>query len=306
MPEALLSRRDALTGAVAALATAAPFSNALAMELRDLGAPLALQALPIRRFLVRDFVGTLRVARTMGYGRIELASFPGMVGNFRGDFTPLERVPPRDVRRQLGQAGMPCDSCAFLSHEFEPEYWPSTVAWAQGVGVRTMIYTGGDPPAQATASDLADYFDRLNAAGERAREAGMRLWAHTYAAIWRPAAGGATLVDQVLAKVDAEHCQLQLDFGSVGQAEVDGAEIIRRYGARIASIHLRDGKKAVDPNAYFPALPLGEGEVDWAAVLRAGRQAGVRDYVVEMQVRPLIGVLDAHKTSIDFLRALKL
>lgn len=304
MDNPALSRRMALTGMGAAAFTALVPHSALALELEALGAPLAFQALPIRRFLVQDFGGTLRVMRTMGYGRIELASFPGMVGNFRGDFSPLERTPAGEIRRHLLAAQLPCDSCAFLAHEFEPEYWPHTLAWARAIGVKTMIIMGGDPSAQASATELGRYFDSLNAAGERVREAGMTLWAHTYAAIWKPAAGGGALVDQLLAKVDAAHCQLQIDFGSVGQVEGDGAELIRRYGARIASVHLRDGKKPTDPNAYFPALALGEGEVQWAPVIRAARQAGVRDYVVEMQVRPLIGVLDAHKTSIDYLRAM--
>lgn len=299
-----ISRRQALLGGLAA-ATGGAAPPALALDTERLGEPLSVQALAIRRFLARDFAGTLRLLRAMGFGQIELASFPGMVGNFRGDFAPLEKLAPQTVRRELERAGLPCRSCHFLPAEFEPARWSQTLDWARGVGIRTMVLVDVHVPSRPSADAVKRFVEILNATGEQVKAAGLQMALHTDASLWSRF-GDGLVADAVLAQVDAARCQLQLDFASVVQGDADGAALIDRYRGRITSLHLRDGRRPVDPEAYLPALPLGEGEVNWGQVMAAARRAGIRQYIVEMQLRPAFGMLDGLKTSIDYLRALKL
>jgi sugar phosphate isomerase/epimerase len=296
------SRRDILLTACAGVLAGQRFATA--MDIDVLGEPLGVQALAIRRFIVADLDGTLELLRAMDYGQIELVSFPGFVGNFRGDFTPLEYLPPSEIRRRIVRAGLDCHSCHFLAHEYEHSNWNETLDWARGIGIDTMVYAGGELPRQPTVDDMRRHFDLLNETGARVRTEGMRMAIHSDADFWR-SAGDRTVADYFVEHVEPSHCAIQLDFGSVVQAGVEGAQIVERYGDRIESIHLRDGKPPIDPEAYLPALPLGEGDVDWRAVMAAARRVGIHRYIVEMQLRPLVGMLDALRTSVDYLKALQ-
>lgn len=295
-------RRALLLGLAAA---ALPLAGVRAVPLDSFGEPLAVQASALRLHLIRDFDGTLRILRAIGFGEIELVSFPGFAGSTRGDTSALAPLAPRSIAERLARAGLACRSCHFTPAELTADALPRTAEWASAIGVRTMVLAGNELPRGATRDDVRRHADMLTAIGTRVRAAGFALAIHTDHHLWQPV-DGRPAADGVLALVAPELVSLQLDFASVVQAGADGADLVARYGSRIHSLHLRDARTPADPNAYLPALPLGEGQVDWRAVLIAARRANIRRYIVEMQLRPLFGVFDACKQSLDYLRALDL
>jgi sugar phosphate isomerase/epimerase len=297
-----LSRRQALAVAAAGAPLLAP-RIARAMDLRQL-APLAFQAHTMRAPLARDFPGTLKVMKAMGFEAVELASFPGFVGDRRGDFTPLQHLTPAQIRRTIADAGLACTSAHFLPPEFTPAQFDKSLAWARGVGLTHMVYAGLEAPAMPTMDQLKAELDKLNEAGARVRAAGLQMGFHSDAHVWRTL-DGQSATEEMMRRLDPRNVQIQMDFGTVIQTGADGAAILRRYPGRFFSIHLRDAKRPADSWAYLPASPLGTGgEIDWAAVIRAGKAAGVQHYVVEMTRYPG-GVFDAMKESVDYLRALE-
>lgn len=298
-----LSRRQALALTVAGAAPLLAGARASAMDLKEL-APLAFQAHTMRMPLARDFGGTLRVMRTMGFDAVELASFPGFVGDRRGDFSPLQSLPPAQIRRTVADAGLTCTSAHFLPPEFTPAQFDKSVDWARGVGLTHMVYAGLELPTMPTMDQLKAELDKLNEAGARVGRAGLKLGFHSDSHVWRTLEGQSA-TEEMMRRLDPANVQIQMDFGTVIQTGADGAAILQRYPGRFFSIHLRDAKRPADTWAYLPAEPLGAGgQIDWAAVLRAGKAAGVKHYVVEMTRYPG-GVFDAMKESIDYLRALK-
>jgi len=303
----LPSRRAALALGAGVLAmSAAPrlaVTPAKAMDLATLS-PLGFQAHSIRIPLARDFPGTLRVMRAMGYEAVELAYFPGFAGNVRGGFTPLEDLRPDQIRRTISDADLICSSAHFLDDALQPDQFARSADWARGVGLTYMVHGGLALPARPSMDDLRRELDKLNETGVRVRAAGMRLGLHTSHHVWRTL-DGQPAVEEMMRRLDPANCDIQIDFGSIVQAGVDGAAILDRYPGRFFSLHLRDAKTPEDSYAYLPAAPLGTGEVDWVAVLRAARRAGVKQYVVEMTQAPG-GVLDAKKESYDFLANLEI
>lgn len=296
----LLNRRDLMGAGLAASALAA--APASAMDLRRL-APLAFQAHTMRAPLARDFPGTLKVMRAMGFDAVELASFPGFVGDRRGDFGPLAQLTPAQVRKVVVDSGLACTSAHFLPPQFHPDQFARSIDWAKGVGLTYMVYGGLELPTMPTMDQLKAELDKLNEAGARVKAAGLQFGFHTDAHVWR-VLDGQSATEEMMRRLDPKLVRIQMDFGTIIQTGADGAAIIERYPDRFFSIHLRDAKRPADTWAYLPAEPLGTGEVDWAKVIRAGERARVKHYVVEMTRYPG-GVFDAMKQSVDYLRSLK-
>jgi sugar phosphate isomerase/epimerase len=273
-----------------------------AMDLRTLS-PLGFQAHSLRVALARDFPGTLKVMKAMGFDMIELASFPGFAGDRRGDFGPLGAMPPAEVRRIITEAGLTSTSAHFLAHEFLPDRFEASVAWAKAIGLTHLVYAGLELPAQPTLAQLGAQLHLLNQTGARVRAAGLRMGFHTDAHVWRTIEGRSA-TEEMMRRLDPVNVAIQMDFGTIVQSGADGAAILERWPDRFFSLHLRDAKKPADPYAYLPAAPLGTGDVDWAPVLRAARRANIRHYVVEMTRYPG-GILDALKESHDYLTRLE-
>jgi sugar phosphate isomerase/epimerase len=257
----------------------------------------------MRAPLARDFPGTLKVMQAMGFEAVELAYFPGFVGDYRGSFTPLENLSPAEVRRIVQDSGLRCTAAHFPSKEFTPERFARAVDWAKGVGLERMIYAGLDLPAQPTLAQVQAQLDVLNAAAGRVHAAGLKAGFHTDSHVWRTF-DGRSATEEMMRRLDPGLCEIQMDFGTIVQVGVDGAALLERYPGRFFSVHLRDAKRPADTWPYLPASPLGTGEVDWAAVIRAAQRSGVKNYVLEMTRYPG-GVFDAMKESLDYLRALQ-
>lgn len=301
MHQPALSRRRSLALGLAAAGLAPLAPAARAMDLRQLS-PIGFQAHTLRVPLARDFPGTLRVMRAMGFEAVELASFRGYVGERRGDFTPLQDLAPARIRQIIGQSGLACTDCHFLPPELGRDRLAASADWAHGVGIKRIIQAGAELPERASMDQLKAVLDGLNETGARVRAHGFDFGFHAEAVLWRTLDGQSALAES-MRRLDPKLVQLQMDFGTIVQAGADGAAILAAYPGRFFSVHLRDAKRPADTYAYLPAAPLGTGEVDWIAVLRAARAGGVRSYVLEM-TRYSGGVFDAMKQSIDYLKSL--
>lgn len=103
--------------------------------------------------------------------------------------------------------------------------------------------------------------------------------------------------EQLLARIDAPHFRLTLDLGHLHcLGETPIADVIRRWGSRIANIHIEDMRAGVHEHLMF-----GEGEMDFPPIIAALREVGYRDGVhVELSRHSHDGV-NAAKRAIEFL-----
>ena len=133
----------------------------------------------------------------------------------------------------------------------------------------------------------------------------MRLGFHTDAAVWTRY-DGKLAMDEMLRNVPDENCMQQLDLAGVVEHDVDAGAYLTANPGRFYWLHVRDGVKPKEPGAYLPALVPGQGVIDWKKVLTGAKRAGVQSYIVEMQVRPVEGSMDAFKSAYKVLRDLEI
>lgn len=295
-----LSRRTFLSSA-AALAVS-PSIPAIGRGRPAWFEDMAVQAFGIRTQLTSDFPGALGRLRSMGFRRLELVSFKGWDGHPYGSFTPLAGTSGEAVRAALSAAGLHANSSHVLPRELMPDALSRTLEWMEPIGVKTLIMTGL-PIGEDKSARLLHMLDELNETGRRLSENGFRLMLHGDYALWANH-GPGSYFDEYLRRVDPACCKLQFDLGAILQMGVDARKVIRDHGAYLGSVHLRDGKPPFDPNIYVPSVALGEGVSTIMGIVEDSLDAGIRDFVLEMVMRPEGGEMAALARSRAFLSGL--
>ena len=111
----------------------------------------------------------------------------------------------------------------------------------------------------------------------RLGEAGIRFGYHNHALEFRRR--GRDHYDLLL---DASRLQLEIDVYWVAVAGLSPSDLLRRAAGRIAAVHLKDLEvTGWEPPTY---APVGEGNLDWDAILLACREGGTEWGIVEQDV----------------------
>jgi sugar phosphate isomerase/epimerase len=148
------------------------------------------------------------------------------------------------------------------------------------------------PPAERGGLEkIRVLCDKLNRAGEKCRAAGLRFAYHNHAFEFEPMEGtsGFQLMRD---RLDKNLCGFELDCFWVSVAGHDPATLLRELSGRVPLVHLKDKlastpvlyKESVDRGAF---KEVGNGSLDWKAILRAAAAAKVAHYFVEQDQTPV-------------------
>lgn len=266
-----------------------------------------VQLWTVKDDIARDFEGTLRALRRIGYRRIEAA---GWVGRS-----------PAAFRAGVKAAGLDPFSCHFSMRDLIDEH-ETDLAQARDVGVRHVVASSPawtkplDPAkpwniALAEGMTLADWqrnADAMNRIGESAKAMGMRFGYHNHAAELLTY-DGVTALDEILRRTDPALVSLELDMGWVAAAGQDPVATITRHANRIALLHVKDiATKVRTPGRIAEDLrttPVGSGTIDWPAVFAAAGKAGVAGWFVEQEAPFVRPPLEELEQSMAYLRKIK-
>ena len=180
------------------------------------------------------------------------------------------------------------------------------IAAKAGIAYLVMPYL----PPDDRGTDLDHYkklAEKLNAAGAAAKAAGLGFAYHNHAFEFEPI-GDSTPFDTLLAETDAATVQLELDVFWVSVAGHDPAETLRKHAGRVPLVHLKDKAAGLVSQFNEKVTPetfkeVGNGSIDFAAVLAAAQEAGVEHYFVE-QDQTTGDPLASLRQSYDHIRSL--
>lgn len=174
-----------------------------------------------------------------------------------------------------------------------------TCPWAQ---------PGGKPWTMETVRQIAANF---NKAGEACKAAGLQLGYHPHGYEFLPSGGarGETVFDVFANETNPELVKFQLDVFWAFHAGQSPVKLLEKYGDRWFSLHVKDIRKGAITNLATGKAPptdnvaVGEGQIDWNAVLSTAQKVGVKYYFIEDETP---APLQAIPASLKYLRALKL
>ncbi len=238
--------------------------------------PIAVQLYTVREAIEQDFEGVVRKIAAWGYKGVEPAGFPGTTPQAAADLfkslglavpsahSPLPLADKQDevleTMRVLG--------CAYLVCPFIPadEY-------------------------KSIESTLA-VCERLNSANAIARDAGLTLLYHNH--WWEYEPLGDTYPYKVMLENLDPTIGFEIDTYWVKTAGLDPVSVIRDLGTRVPLLHIKDGPAVKDQ----PMVAVGEGVMDVAAIIDAGKSA---EWLVVELDRCATDMMEAVENSYRYL-----
>jgi len=247
-------------------------AGALPFAVRASGAeqkpPVGLELYSVRDALMKDLTGTVRAVARMGYQVVEF-------------YSPYYSWTPQvatDIRKLMDDLGVRCPSTHNDSRAFTPDGLAKAIELNQILGSRYVVLAG---PGQVTGLDgWKSVSDRLNAAAETLKAAGMSAGYHNHQLEWQPVEGQRPM--DVIATRTVKNVALQLDVGTCVEAGADPVAWIESHPGRIKSLHCKDWA----PGRGYAVL-FGEGASPWQRIFKAAESAGgVEYYLVEQEEGP--------------------
>jgi sugar phosphate isomerase/epimerase len=164
---------------------------------------------------------------------------------------------------------------------------------ARSHGIKYAVVSYLQPAERGTTAAAYEKFaEQLNRAGEKARAAGLTLAYHNHGFEFAPLADGRRPLDVLLSRLDPVLAKLELDVFWVSIAGADPADLLAKHKGRIALVHLKDKAKGAAREtderkvAKTTFTEVGQGSLDFPAILRAAQAAGVEHYFVEQDQTP--------------------
>jgi sugar phosphate isomerase/epimerase len=183
------------------------------------------------------------------------------------------------------------------------------IADAKTLGVQYLICPALPHAKPFTADDAHRVAAEFNTWAQACAAAGLKFGYHTHGFEFVAAtAGGETPFDVLVRETKPDLVSFEMDVFWVFHAGVDPVKLLQKYPGRWRFLHVKDIRKGAVTGLSTGSAPtadkvaVGEGQINWPAVLGAASQAGITHYFIEDEgAQPLQDI----PASLKYLKALK-
>ena len=229
--------------------------------------PIGVQLYTVRSLLPNDLHGTLKAIRNMGYRNVET-------------FVAEYKISAKDLRKAILDAGLAVPSAHFGYNDFDSRF-----EYAKQLGVEDMICSEIPRNVANSADGYKRGAEQYNKWGEQAKKMGMRFGFHNHDVEFQKF-GNVTGFDVLMRYTDPALVRWQMDCYWVAQAGYDPVAMLRRYGHRMLSLHLKDRTaNAPVSDTTGPAswhfTEVGTGTLDWESIFRLAAENHIPYMFVE-------------------------
>lgn len=271
--------------------------------------PIALQFYSVRDEAEKDFFGTLKKVRDMGYDGVE---FAGLYGHS-----------PEEIKAECEKIGIVPMSAHVPFDELINDT-EKTINDYKTIGCKYIAVPYLTEERRPGTDKFGETIEYIKEIGEKCAEAGITLLYHNHDFEFVKI-GGEYGLDILYKEVSPELLQTELDTCWVNVGGENPAEYIEKYSGRTPVVHLKDfvmqGKEkpkklydliGIDDEGEaasedeFSFKPVGYGVQDFEAIMKASEKSGAEWVVVEQDQSDKGNTsLNAAKMSIDYIKNLK-
>ena len=271
-------------------------------------AKVAVQLYSVRDDLEKDFYGTLKKVKEMGYAGVEFAGFYDQ--------------PAEKIKKALDDLGLE----ALSSHvplDTLNEKLDEMISFHKTLGSGYFAIPWLDEERRPGRDKWNDVVSQIMTIGKAAQAAGLQLLYHNHDFEFVKIDGKYAL-DRLYAEIPPEYLATELDTCWVSVAGEDPAAYLRKYADRSPVVHLKDyiktgkadnmyalinekGKDdsdAVADRSSFDFRPLGLGQLALEEILKAVDEIGSEWIVVEQDRSTERPPMEAISISRDTLKKL--
>ncbi|WP_432563317.1 sugar phosphate isomerase/epimerase family protein [Kineococcus sp. SYSU DK003] len=208
---------------------------------------ISVQLYTVREALAADLGGTLARLASIGFRQVE----PFGLQDSAASLAPL-----------LAEHGLSAPSAHAKVVGGDVD---AVLAAAAQTGTTLVVEPHVDPQRWTTAEDVAAIAAELNAAAERAADAGVTIGYHNHEFELATKIDGRPALE-VFADHLADGVALEVDTYWAVVGGVDVPELLGRLGSRVKAVHLKDGDGSRDNTKQ---VAFGSGQVDVDSILAA-------------------------------------
>jgi sugar phosphate isomerase/epimerase len=232
--------------------------------------PVGMELWTYRHELQRDLPGTLAAIRKLNFTDVETATFYGRTA--------------AEFQTVLQQNGMNCSSL-IVEYERLQSNMASVIQDAKALGVTYVLASWIPHKTELTEADIHTTAQNFNLWGKSLKDVDLQFGYHPHGFEFVHTPKG-TLFDGLAAQTDPALVTFELDTFWFAQAGADPVCFMERYPTRFALMHLKDLARGTrkDLTGLAPeesSVTLGQGELNWPAVLREAKRIGIRRYYIE-------------------------
>ncbi|MDV6332236.1 sugar phosphate isomerase/epimerase [Asticcacaulis sp. 201] len=249
-----LNRRH-LLAALSALGLAG--ASAQAKPVKSPFKKIGVQLYTVRDAFAKDPVGTLKRVKALGYDQVETIAFGGFsAADFKARLNDVGLTAPSG---HVGLTDWQTRAEAALDDQVAVGARYAVLAWL---------------PTEDRDGWKA-WADKMNAWGQLAKARGLTFCYHNHDFEFKKTASGEIPYHLLLENTDPSLVAFELDCYWASFAGHDPVHVLKEHGSRIRQLHLKD--KLADGSM----APVGEGTIDFAAVLNTAVKSGVENVYVE-------------------------
>ena len=262
------AQRAATVGSPAASASS---SGENVSRLRGNGPPVGVQLWSFREAAKPDPIAMFKMTRGMGITHVETAGLYGMTGEA--------------LATALQGAGLKATSMHVDLGEFKKN--PQTViAQAKALGARYVGIAWYPHQGAFKEADARQAIADFNSIGKTMKDAGLQFFYHNHGYEPVPYADG-TLLDLIIKGTDPDLVKFEMDVLWTWLPGADPVSLINKYPGRFKLMHIKDMRPGVPRGNLSGGIPdslksvIGQGQVNWAALLKAAERDGFEYYYLE-------------------------
>jgi len=240
-------------------------------------------------FTIRDFIQTIedfdescRKIKEIGYKIVQISG------------TPLGAAQMREVLDKYGLKVVTThrDFSVFMDNLDEIIDYNKTLGCELcGVGIIPPKYRNG-------REGIDEFIRDINTVSKELKKAGMLFGYHNHSLEFVKI-DGKFIMDRLIEETDPETVNFIVDTYWLQAGGVNPADFIRKLGKRAMAIHFKD--LSINPEGYTQEIAeVGEGNLDWDAIIQACDDAGARWAMVEQDTCKR-DPFECMKVSYDYL-----
>ncbi len=240
-----------------------------------------------------DVPGTLDFIREVGITNIEFSNLFGKTAE--------------EMRALLDERGMVCTSFGANYQAFS-ENLEQVIHDATTLGARHVRLAWFPHEAPFDLDDARRAVTFFNDIGRQLAEHDLAFSYHNHGYEFVEH-GDGTLFDYIVQNTDPEYVNFQMDVFWVVWPGHDPVELLQRYPDRFRLMHLKDMLEGVtgdltgrtpDRNVYM--VPLGDGQVDFHAILVAAQNTSIEYFYIEDEIEDVMNSVPQGFQHITSLR----
>ncbi len=263
---------------------------------------LALQLYSVRDEMEKDFLGTLKKVKEMGYDGGELAGLYGKSG--------------KEVKEMFDEAGLIPISAHVSYQDLMPDI-DGLVKTYKEIGCKYIAIPYLPQELRYGTEKYPEVVEGIKKIGEVCKNNGISLLYHNHDFEFKKTENGDYVLDALYNAISSDLLQTEIDTCWVNVGGENPSDYVRKYTGRAPVVHLKDFNGRKSENMYkligieskdeksegFEFRPLGMGVQDIQSIVDAAKDAGA-EWVIAEQDEPTLGLsrLESAQKSIDYMK----